>query len=67
MLDKEQKTRHLKFIEALGVKVGDTIEIPNWHILELREDGFYHNEIFYRKGYVNAYNIIIERGFKIIS
>ena len=62
-----KKERYLNLIDALGIKVGDKIKVKEWFTYEVREDGFYHNEDGWNRGYRDIFDLIVRRGFEKVN
>lgn len=59
--------RQLKVLKALGINIGDKISVPGWFTYLVTKEGFIIcGEGYTKKPSVREFDIILERGFKII-
>lgn len=60
--------RHLKTLEALGIKIGDKISIPGWFTYLVTLEGFIISDKGYtKKPSVREFDILLDRGFKVLE
>lgn len=60
--------RHLKTLNALGIKIGDVISIPGWFTYLVTIEGFVICKGNYKKQpSTKCFDIMLERGFEIVK